>query len=109
MRNRLSSHIFVLLALIAVEVVGYFAIYRSGLIRGYETSWIGAARDLFLFFPLIVAAFWLSRTYRFKGSWVLYTAAIVLFSIVLLDQYRLFSDPELGTRQKYAASEDNAQ
>ena len=62
MRNRLSSHIFVLLALVAVEVVGYFAIYRSGLIRGYETSWIGAARDLLLFFPLIVAAFWLSRT-----------------------------------------------
>src|SRR5918993_245190 len=83
MRNRLSSHIFVLLALIAVEVVGYFAIYRSGLIRGYETSWIGAARDLLIFFPLIVAAFWLSRRWRFKGSWVLYTTAIVLFGFAL--------------------------
>ncbi len=109
MRNRLSSHIFVLLALIAVEVVGYFAIYRSGLIRGYETSWIGAARDLLLFFPLIVAAFWLSRTYRFKGSWVLYTAAIVLFSIGMLVQYRLYSDPEYGARNKAAARQEKTQ
>ena len=109
MRNRLSSHIFVLLALIAVEVVGYFAIYRSGLIRGYETSWIGAARDLLLFFPLIVAAFWLSRTYRFKGSWVLYTAAIVLFSMGMLVQYRLYSDPEYGARNKAAARQEKTQ
>ena len=109
MRNRLSSHIFVLLALIAVEVVGYFAIYRSGLIRGYETSWIGAARDLLLFFPLIVAAFWLSRTYRFKGSWVLYTTAIVLFSMGMLVQYRLYSDPEYGARNKAAARQEKTQ
>ena len=109
MRNRLSSHVFVLLALIAVEVVGYLAIYRSGLIRGYETSWIGAARDLLLFFPLIVAAFWLSRTWRFKGSWVLYTAAIVLFSIGMLVQYRLYSDPEYGARNKAAARLEKTQ
>jgi cell division protein FtsW (lipid II flippase) len=109
MRNRLSSHIFVLLALIAVEVVGYFAIYRSGLIRGYETSWIGAARDLLMFFPLIVAAFWLSRTWRFKGSWVLYTTAIVLFSMGMLVQYRLYSDPEYGARNKAAARLEKTQ
>ena len=109
MRNRLSSHLFIVLALIAVEVVGYFAIYRSGLIRGYETSWIGAARDLLLFFPIIVAAFWLSRTYRFKGSWVLYTTAILLFSIGMLVQYRLYSDPEYGARNKAAARQEKTQ
>jgi cell division protein FtsW (lipid II flippase) len=109
MRNRLSSHFFILLALIAIEVVGYFAIYRSGLIRGYETSWIGAARDLFLFFPLIVAAFWLSRRWRFKGSWVLYTTAIVLFSVGMLVQYRLYSDPEYGARNKAAARQEKTQ
>lgn len=109
MRNRLSSHLFIVLALIAVEVIGYFAIYRSGLIRGYETSWIGAARDLFLFFPLIVAAFWLSRTYRFKGSWVLYTTAVLLFSIGMLVQYRLYSDPEYGARNKAAARQEKTQ
>ncbi|MGZ5435534.1 MAG: FtsW/RodA/SpoVE family cell cycle protein [Pyrinomonadaceae bacterium] len=109
MRNRLSSHLFILFALIAIEVVGYLAIYRSGLIRGYETSWIGAARDLLLFFPLIVAAFWLSRTWRFKGSWVLYTTAIVLFSIGMLVQYRLYSDPEYGARNKAAARQEKTQ
>jgi cell division protein FtsW (lipid II flippase) len=109
MRNRLSSHLFILLALIGIEVVGYLAIYRSGLIRGYETSWIGAARDLLLFFPLIVAAFWLSRTWRFKGSWVLYTTAIVLFSIGMLVQYRLYSDPEYGARNKAAARQEKTQ
>ena len=45
MRNRLSSHFFVLLALIAIEVAGYVAIHRAALIRGYETSLIGAGRD----------------------------------------------------------------
>src|SRR5687767_1011743 len=109
MRNRLSSHLFIVLALIAIEVVGYFAIYRSGLIRGYETSWVGAARDLLLFFPLIVAAFWLSRTYRFKGSWVLYSEAIVLFSIGMLVQYRLYSEPEYGARNKAAARQEKTQ
>jgi cell division protein FtsW (lipid II flippase) len=109
MRNRLSSHLFILLALIAIEVVGYFAIYRSGLIRGYETSWIGAARDLLMFFPLIVAAFWLSRAWRFKGSWALYTTAIVLFSIGMLVQYRLYSDPEYGARNKAAARQEKTQ
>jgi len=109
MRNRLSSNLFVLLALIAVEVVGYFAIYRSGLIRGYETSWIGAARDLLMFFPLIVTAFWLSRRWRFKGSWALYTTAILLFSIGMLVQYRLYSDPEYGARNKAAARQEKTQ
>lgn len=109
MRNRLSSNLFVLLALIAIEVVGYFAIYRSGLIRGYETSWIGAARDLLMFFPLIVAAFWLSRRWRFKGSWALYTTAILLFSIGMLVQYRLYSDPEYGARNKAAARQEKTQ
>jgi cell division protein FtsW (lipid II flippase) len=109
MRNRLSSNLFVLLALIAIEVVGYFAIYRSGLIRGYETSWIGAARDLLIFFPLIVTAFWLSRRWRFKGSWALYTTAILLFSIGMLVQYRLYSDPEYGARNKAAARQEKTQ
>lgn len=109
MRNRLSSHLFILLVLIAIEVVGYFAIYRSGLIRGYETSWIGGARDLLMFFPIIVAGFWLSRVHRFKGSWVLFTTAIVLFSIGMLVQYRLYSDPEYGARNKAAARQEKTQ
>src|SRR5438132_4912703 len=103
MRNRLSSHFFVLLALIGFEVIAYMAIHRAGLIRGYGPSWISAGRDLMMYFPIIVLAFWLSRSRRFKGNWTLYTTAILLFSIGLLIQYRLYSDPEYNAKNKAAA------
>jgi cell division protein FtsW (lipid II flippase) len=103
MRNRLSSHLLVLLALVGVEVVGYIAIRRGAVIRGYDTSLIGAVRDLMIYLPIIVLAFWLSVGRKFKGNWTLYTTAIVLFSIGLLAQYRLYSDPEYNTRNKAAA------
>jgi cell division protein FtsW (lipid II flippase) len=109
MRNRLSSHLFVLLVLIAVEVIGYIAIHRAGLIRGYETSWIGGARDLLMFFPIVVVAFWLVRVHRFKGSWTLYTTAVLLFAAGMLVQYRLYSDPEYNARNKSAAREEKTQ
>ena len=103
MRSRLSSHLFLLFALAAVEVVGYIAIHRAALIRGYETSLIGAGRDLLIYLPIVVMAFWLTRAKKFKGSWTLYTTAILLFSIGMLAQYRLYSDPEYNARNKAAA------
>ena len=106
MRNRLSSHLFVLLALVGVEIVGYIAIRRSALIRGYETSLIGAIRDLMIYLPLIVMALWLSIGRKFKGNWTLYTTAIVLFSIGLLAQYRLYSDPEYNAKSKAVARQE---
>src|SRR6266853_4060351 len=106
MRNRLSSHFFVLLLLFAVEVVGYAAIHRAALIRGYETSLIGAGRDLLIYFPIVVVAFWLTRAKKFKGNWALYTTAVVLFSVGLLVQYRLYSDPEYNARNKAAARQE---
>src|SRR2546422_1035761 len=106
MRNRLSSHLFVLFLLVAIEVIGYFAVHRAALIRGYETSWIGAVRDLMMYLPIIVLALWLSRARRFKGNWSLYTTAILLFSIGLLAQYRLYSDPEYNARNKAVARQE---
>ena len=106
MRNRLSSHLLLLLGLIAFEVVGYAAIHRAALIRGYETSLIGAARDLLIYFPILVAAFWISAVKKFKGNWTLFTTAILLFSIGLLVQYRLYSDPEYNARNKAAARQE---
>lgn len=106
MRNRLSSHLFVLLALVGIEVVGYFAVHNSALIRGYQTSWIGGIRDLLIYLPILVMAFWLSRAKRFKGNWTLYTAAILLFSIGMLAQYRLYSDPEYNARNKSDARQE---
>ncbi len=106
MRNRLSSHLLLLLALVVLEAVGYFAIHRAALIRGYDASWIGALRDLAMYFPIIVVAIWISKVKRFKGNWVLFTTAILLFSIGLLIQYRLYSDPEYNARNKAAARQE---
>ncbi len=106
MRNRLSSHLLLLFALLALEAVGYFAIHRAALIRGYDASWIGALRDLAMYFPIIVVAFWISAVKKFKGNWVLFTTAILLFSVGLLIQYRLYSDPEYNARNKAAARQE---
>src|SRR3984893_12841822 len=106
MRSRLSSHLFLLFALVGLEVVGYMAIHRAALIRGYETSLIGAGRDLLIYLPIIVMAFWLTRAKKFKGNWTLYTTAILLFSVGLLVQYRLYSDPEYNAKNKAAARQE---
>ena len=103
MKNRASSHLILLFALVVFEVIAYFALGRSALIRGYETSWVGGLRDLFLYVPIIALVLWLSRTMNFKGNWTLYTTAILLFSIGMLVQYRLYSDPEYNARNKAAA------
>jgi cell division protein FtsW (lipid II flippase) len=103
LRNRLSSHLLILLVLAGIEITGYYAIHRAATIRGYDTSLVGAVRDLLLFLPIIVMAIWVSAFKKFKGSWVLYSAAILLFAIGMLVQYRLYSDPEYNARNKSAA------
>lgn len=109
MRNRFSSHLLLLLALLAVEVVGYYAIHRAATIRGYNTSVIGAARDLLMYLPIIAMALWVSAFRKFRGNWVLFTTAILLFSIGLLVQYRLYSDPEYNARNKAAARQEKTE
>lgn len=103
MKNRASSHLLILLLIIGFEVVGYYAVHRAGLIRGYETSWIGGTRDLLMYVPIIFLVFWLTRAMKFAGNWTLYTTAILLFSIGMLVQYRLYSDPEYNARNKAEA------
>jgi cell division protein FtsW (lipid II flippase) len=103
MKNRASSHLLIILLLLLFEVVGYWAVHRAALLRGYETSLIGAVRDLFMFVPLFVLMIWLSRFMRYRGNWILFTAAILLFSIGMLMQYRLYSDPEYNARNKSEA------
>jgi cell division protein FtsW (lipid II flippase) len=81
-----------------MALVGYVAVISSGQLRGYEPSAIVAARDLALFVPVIGIFFWLARSQRYRGEMLLLTAAIFLFAIGLLMQFRLFSDPEYGAR-----------
>ncbi|HEX8284323.1 MAG TPA: FtsW/RodA/SpoVE family cell cycle protein [Pyrinomonadaceae bacterium] len=109
MRNRASTHLLLLLLIVGLEVVGYVAVYDSALLRGYEPSVVGAARDLLLYVPLVALLFWLSRVMRFKGSWTLYTTAVLLFSVGLLVQYRLYSDPEYGSGNKAEARAEKTQ
>jgi len=106
MKNRASSHLLIILLLLILEVVGYWGIHRGGLLRGYETSIIGAARDLFMFVPLIILLLWLSRVMRFSGNWILFTASVLLFSVGMLIQYRLYSDPEYNARNKAVARQE---
>jgi len=106
MKNRASSHLFLLLILVGLEVAGYVAIHRAAVLRGYETSIIGAVRDLLMFFPLFVLVIWLSRAKRFAGNWILFTAAIMLFAMGMMIQYRLYSDPEYNARNKAGAREE---
>src|ERR1044072_4724494 len=109
MRNRLSSHLLILFALVGIEITGYYAIYKAAQIRGYETSVIGAARDILMFLPIIVMAVWVSAFKKFKGNWVLFTTAMLLFSVGMLVQYRLYSDPEYNARNKAAARQEKTQ
>src|ERR687884_1189525 len=109
MRNRASTHLLLLLLIAGFEVVGYVAVYDSALLRGYEPSVVGAARDLLLYVPLIFLLFWLSRAMRFRGNWTLFTAAVLLFSVGLLVQYRLYSDPEYGSGNKAEARAEKTQ
>jgi cell division protein FtsW (lipid II flippase) len=103
MKNRASSHLLALLLIIGFEVVGYYAVHRAALIRGYETSWVSGMRDLLMYVPVVFIVFWLTRAKKFAGNWTLYTTAILLFSIGMLVQYRLYSDPEYNARNKAEA------
>lgn len=103
MKNRASSHLFIILLLLLFEVAGYWGVHRAALLRGYETSIIGAIRDLLMFIPLFALVIWLSRFMRYSGNWILFTSAVLLFSVGMLIQYRLYSDPEYNARNKAVA------
>ncbi|HKR60176.1 MAG TPA: FtsW/RodA/SpoVE family cell cycle protein [Pyrinomonadaceae bacterium] len=106
MKNRASSHLLLLVLIVGFEILGYIAIHRAALLRGYETSIIGAVRDLMMFFPLFVLLIWLSRVMRFNGNWILFSSAVILFAFGMMIQYRLYSDPEYNARNKAAAREE---
>lgn len=103
MKNRASSHLFIVLVVLILEVIAYWGVHRAALLRGYETSIIGAVRDLLMFVPLFILVIWLSRFMRYSGNWILFTAAVILFAVGMLIQYRLYSDPEYNARNKAQA------
>jgi len=90
--------------IVVVTAISHYSIYYGALIRGYETSSLTAARNLGLLALLAVIPVFLKKIVRYNGSWTLYTAAVLLFSIGLTVQYRLFSDPEYTSRSNKAVA-----
>jgi cell division protein FtsW (lipid II flippase) len=102
MKNRTSSHFFILLLIVVMAAISHYAIHYGGLIRGYETSSLTAYRNIGLLALLAVLPIALKKFLRFDGNWTIYTTAVLLFSIGLTVQYRLFSDPEYTSRRDKA-------
>ncbi len=102
MKNRTSSHFFILVLIVLLTAISHYSIYYGGLIRGFETAWITAVRNIGLLGLLAVLPIFLKRFVGYQGNWTLYTTAILLFSIGLTVQYRLFSDPEYISRRDKA-------
>lgn len=100
--QRASTHFFILILIVALTAIGHYSIYYGALIRGYETSWLTGGRNIALLTFLAILPIMLSRFLKYRGSYVLYTAAVLLFSIGLTAQYRLFSDPEYTSRKNKA-------
>ena len=102
MKNRTSSHFFILVLIVFVTAIAHYSIHYGALIRGYDTSTLTAARNVLLLTLLAFIPILLKRFIKFDGNWTLYTSAILLFSIGLTVQYRLFSDPEYTSRKDKA-------
>jgi cell division protein FtsW (lipid II flippase) len=98
MKSRPSSHLVILLAVTALTALSHYAVHHGALIRGYETSWMSGARNVGLVLILALLPPVFSFVFKFKGNWSIYTACVILFSIGLTVQYRLFSDPEYSLR-----------
>lgn len=88
--------------IVVLTAISHYSIYYGGLIRGYETSSITAFRNVGLLTLLAILPIFLKRFAKFQGNWTLYTSAVLLFSIGLTIQYRLFSDPEYISRKDKA-------
>ena len=97
-RTSPTLHLLLLGVIFLLAGAGYFAIIWSGDLRGYEASKLVAARYLCLLLPVFVIFFWLTRKQRFRGEMMILTAAIFLFAVGGLMQFRLFADPEYGAR-----------
>jgi hypothetical protein len=97
-RTSPTLHLLAIVFILGLAMLGYTAVIWSGDLHGYDPSKIVAARDLSFFIVIIGIFFWLTRKQKFRGEMIPLTAAVLLFAVGLLMQYRLFSDPEYGAR-----------
>jgi len=102
MKSRASTHFLILILIAVITAIAHYSVYYGALIRGYETSWLTGGRNIVLLLILAFLPIFLARFAKYKGNWTLYTSAVLLFSIGLTVQYRLFSDPEYTSRKDKA-------
>jgi cell division protein FtsW (lipid II flippase) len=102
MKSRPSSHFLILLLAVVLAAVAHYSIYYGALIRGFETSPLVAYRNIGLLFLLALLPIPIAKLMRFRGNWTLYTSAVILFSVGLTVQYRLFTDPEYVLKDRKA-------
>ena len=67
MKNRTSSHFFILVLIVIVTAISHYSIYYGALIRGYETSPLTAFRNLGLLSFLAVLPIFLKHENRSPG------------------------------------------
>lgn len=91
-----------LVLIVGLTAIAHYSIYYGGLIRGYEASSLAAFRNIGILAFLAILPIFIKKFGRYSGSWTLYTSAVLLFSIGLTVQYRLFSDPEYTSRKDKA-------
>ncbi len=96
--QRASLHIFLLFALAGLAAVAHLSVMSAGSLRGFSPSYVVAIRNIAFYVPFLATFLWLARSQRYRGSMVLFSAAMMLFTIGLALQYRLFNDPEYGAR-----------
>ncbi len=94
MKNRTLFHLLLLSAIVVLTAVAHYSIYYGALIRGYETGFMTAFRNVALIGLLAILPIPIRYFLRYQGNWTMYTACVLLFSIGLTVQYRLFSDRE---------------
>ncbi len=94
MKNRTIIHILIMFLIVILTAIAHYSIYYGAMIRGYEASKLGALRDLALISGLAVLPVFIKRILKYNGNWAPYTASVLLLSIGLTVQYRLFSDHE---------------
>lgn len=94
MNNRTFANTVILLIVVALTAIAHYSISYGALIRGYQTSSLAAYRNVALILVLALLPVVIKKVLKYQGSWTMYTACVILFSIGLIVQYRLFSDRE---------------
>jgi cell division protein FtsW (lipid II flippase) len=97
-RTSPTLHLLMIAVIAGLAMVGYLAIIWASNLRGYDASYLVAARNLAFLLPVFGIFFWLTRKQKFRGEMLLLTATVFLFAVGMLMQFRLFADPEYGAR-----------